>query len=344
MQGTRPHPDFGAETSVPCGGAGCAHHPDGKQQLSEGCSPCTHTPRGSWCPPASGRLRNNSILTQVPVLWAHLAPFGHRGRPPQMRLLPKCASIAPSPNAPWCWRLPMLRGARAGACLHPEHLREPPALSRGTQAPTRQPHGTHRGTSCAPGRHPTWSNLSPLPGSSGFNQEPTQQRTGQQGASTPLSPSRLLPAPLTREDQSPEPNGTQKLLHKLRLGLGTAASAQTKGSEATGQRQDSYKHLEVAGPVTGPPAPPRDPGHGVPSGMAQQHQSCTASSSHKEFVFFFPLCVFLLHPSVLRSRRCPPGRAACPAQPRGTKPEVKPTHASSGSNTPKKRLFAPNCL
>lgn len=121
MQGTRPHPDFGAEPGVPCGGTGCAHHPAGKQQLSEGCSPCTHTPRGSWCPPASGRLRNNSILTQVPVLWAHLAPFGHRGRPPQMRLLPKCAS----PSRP----LQMRPGAGVSPCCEEPGLEPACTLS-----------------------------------------------------------------------------------------------------------------------------------------------------------------------------------------------------------------------
>lgn len=254
---------------------------------------------------------------------------------PLLRALSKCALVLASPHAARSegWSLPAPQAPWRAPC---------PVLGHPSTHPAAPRHASR--DELRPGSHPTWSNSSPLPGSSGFNQEPTQQHIGQQDASTPLSPNRLLPTPLTREDQSPEPNGTQKLLHKLGLGLGTAASALTRGSEATGQRQDPCKHLEVAGPVTGPPAPPRDPGHSVPSGMAQQHQSCTASSSHKEFVFSFPLCVFLLHPSVLRSRRCPPGRAACPAHPQGTKPEMKPTHASSGSNTPKKRLFAPNCL
>lgn len=78
------------------------------------------------------------------------------------------AQGTPSPNAspshhpgagishapPSSLRHGTLRGARAGANLHPKHLGEPPALSRGTRAPTWQPHGTHRGTSCALGDFP----------------------------------------------------------------------------------------------------------------------------------------------------------------------------------------------
>lgn len=121
LQATRPHPAFGAEPGVPYGGAGCARRLDGKQQLSEGMLALHAHPQGllvssSGRQPAAGcRLRNNSILPQLPVLWAHLAPFGRRGRPPQMRLL-RTTPVLASPS---------LRRAPCGTARCEEHGLEP---------------------------------------------------------------------------------------------------------------------------------------------------------------------------------------------------------------------------
>eukprot|EP00075_Anas_platyrhynchos_P028439 XP_027317692.1 uncharacterized protein LOC113844160 [Anas platyrhynchos] len=323
--------------------AGCAHHPDGKQQLSEGCSPCTHTPRGSWCPPASGRLRNNSILTQVPVLWAHLAPFGHRGRPPQMRLLPKCASIAPSPNAPWCWRLPMLRGARAGACLHPEHLREPPALSRGTQAPTRQPHGTHRGTSCAPGGTPRGATCPHFLGAQGSTRSRPSSVQGsrvpalpcpQAASSLPLSPERIRAQSRMGPKNSSTSSGWDLALQQV---LKPKARRQQDNDKIPTSIWRWLAPLRV-------PLPHRGTQDTVfPLGWLSSTNPAPPALPTKSLCFLPTLC-FPSPPLSAQVPALPTRTCSLPSPAPGTKPEVKPTHASSGSNTPKKRLFAPNCL
>lgn len=97
---------------------------------------------------ARSRLRNNSILTQVPVLWAHLAAFGHRGPPPQMRLL--CtAPVLVSPCGIARCEEPGLEPActlsTSGSLLPcpgaPEHPHgSPTACTEGRAAPWEPPH------------------------------------------------------------------------------------------------------------------------------------------------------------------------------------------------------------
>lgn len=237
MQGARPHPAFGAEPGVPRGGAGCAPHPDGKQQLSEGCSPCAHIPRGSGCPPATGSPQQaQEQLNTDPGTCALGSPGS------------VWAPGTPSPNAPplhrpgagVSLRHSTLRGARAGACLHPEHLGEPPALSRGTRAPTRQPHGMHRGTSCALGATPRGTTRPPFLGAEGSTRSRPSSTQGsrmpalpcpQAAFSLPLSPERIRAQSRMGPKNSSTSSGWDSALQRV-LELSTAPLGLPRASGA----------------------------------------------------------------------------------------------------------------
>lgn len=181
---------------------------------------------------ALSRLRNNSILTQVPVLWAHQAVFGHRGPPPQMRLL-RTAPVLVSPCGIARCEEPGLEPActlsTSGSLLPcpgaPEH-----------------PHGMHQGTSCALGATPRGTTRPPFLGAEGSTRSRPSSVQGsrmpalpcpQAAFSLPLSPERIRAQSRMGPKNSSTSSGWDSALQRLLklstapLGLPRASGART---------------------------------------------------------------------------------------------------------------------